>query len=189
MCHGSELASGYFYEPRAAAGQSGRTGARLMFAQREPMYRRPTSVNTFHLDEAATSFRLDAEQARPRAARGLTFPAPAASNRAARDVWVIVTLPGGGAAAFAASALAEARERAASLGLSTPSDSLPESAATALPLANSTQMAELIGCNDTLVEQMAKDGRIPCVRAGKLLRFEPAAVIAALRRRSAGEAP
>jgi excisionase family DNA binding protein len=104
-------------------------------------------------------------------------------------VWVLVTLPGGGAAAFTASALAEARERAVSLGLTAPSDSVAESAATALPLANSTQMAELIGCNDTLVEQMAKDGRIPCVRAGKLLRFEPAAVIAALRRGSAGEAP
>jgi excisionase family DNA binding protein len=104
-------------------------------------------------------------------------------------VWVLVTLPGGGAAAFTASALAEARERAVSLGLSAPSGSVPESDATALPLANSTQMAELIGCNDTLVEQMAKDGRIPCVRAGKLLRFEPAAVIAALRRRSASEAP
>lgn len=104
-------------------------------------------------------------------------------------MWVLVTLPGGGAAAFTASALAEARERAVSLGLTAPSDALPESGATALPLANSTQMAELIGCNDTLVEQMAKDGRIPCVRAGKLLRFEPSAVIAALRRRSAGEAP
>ena len=57
------------------------------------------------------------------------------------------------------------------------------------PLLTSAGVAELLGCNDTLVEQMAKDGRIPCVRAGKLLRFEPAAVIAALRRRSASEAP
>jgi excisionase family DNA binding protein len=147
-------------------------------------------VNTFDLDEAVASshLHLHPEQVRPRAARGLTFPAPAVSHKAA-DVWVVVTLPGGGAAAFAASALAEARERALSLGLITPSGSVPETGATALPLANSTQMAELIGCNDTLVEQMAKDGRIPCVRAGKLLRFEPAAVIAALRRRSAGEAP
>jgi len=146
-------------------------------------------VNTFDLDEAVASSHMYPEQARPRAARTLTFPAPSASSKAARDVWVVVTLPGGGAAAFAASALAEARERALTLGLSPPLSSLPESGATALPLANSTQMAELIGCNDTLVEQMAKDGRIPCVRAGKLLRFEPAAVIAALRRRSAGEAP
>jgi excisionase family DNA binding protein len=145
-------------------------------------------VNTFDLNEAAASFRSHPEQLRPRA-RDLPFSAPAASSRAAGDVWVVVTLPGGGAAAFAASALAEARERALSLGLITPSGSVPETGAMALPLANSTQMAELIGCNDTLVEQMAKDGRIPCVRAGKLLRFEPAAVIAALRRRSAGEAP
>ena len=146
-------------------------------------------MNTFDLNEAAASFRTHPEQVRPRAARDLPFSAPAASSRAARDVWVLVTLPGGSAAAFTASALAEARERAVSLGLTAPSDALPESAPTTLPLANSTQMAELIGCNDTLVEQMAKDGRIPCVRAGKLLRFEPAAVIAALRRRSASEAP
>ena len=146
-------------------------------------------MNTFDLNEATASFRSHPEQVRPRAARDLPFSAPAASSRTARDVWVVVTLPGGGAAAFAASALAEARERALTLGLNEASGSVPESAAAALPLANSTQMAELIGCNDTLVEQMAKDGRIPCVRAGKLLRFEPAAVIAALRRRSAGEAP
>ena len=146
-------------------------------------------MNTFDLDEAVASSHSRPEQVRPRAARGLTFPASAVSHKTGSDVWVLVTLPGGGAAAFTASALAEARERAASLGLTTPSDSSPESGATALPLANSTQMAELIGCNDTLVEQMAKDGRIPCVRAGKLLRFEPAAVIAALRRISAGEAP
>lgn len=146
-------------------------------------------MNTFDLDEAVASSYLHPEQVRPRAAQGLTLPASAVPRKAATDVWVVVTLPGGGAAAFTASALAEARERAVSLGLTAPSDSMPESAVTALPLANSTQMAELIGCNDTLVEQMAKDGRIPCVRAGKLLRFEPAAVIAALRRRSAGEAP
>jgi excisionase family DNA binding protein len=135
-------------------------------------------VSTFDLNEAAASFRSHPEQVRSRASRDL--------SRAARDVWVVVTLPGGCAAAFAASALAEARERALSLGLSTPEGSQRESGATALPLANSTQMAELIGCNDTLVEQMAKDGRIPCVRAGKLLRFEPAAVIAALRKEKCG---
>src|ERR1700751_2751635 len=73
------------------------------------------------------------EQCAASSARGLAFPAPQAS---ARDVWVLLTLPGGGAAAFTASALAEARERAVSLGLTAPSDSLPESAASALPLAN-----------------------------------------------------
>ena len=146
-------------------------------------------MKSLDLDQAATFLHTHPEEVRPRAARGLTFPAPAASTKAATDVWVLVTLPGGGAAAFTASALAEARERAQSLGLSTPEGSQPEGGASTLPLANSAQMAELIGCNDTLVEQMAKDGRIPCVRAGKLLRFEPAAVIAALRRRSASEAP
>ncbi len=48
-------------------------------------------------------------------------------------------------------------------------------------LKDSRGMAELLGCNSTLVEQMAKDGRVPSVRIGKLLRFEPARVLAALR--------
>lgn len=48
-------------------------------------------------------------------------------------------------------------------------------------LKDSRGMAALLGCNDTLVEQMAKDGRIPAVRIGRLLRFEPTAVLAALR--------
>ena len=53
-------------------------------------------MNTFDLDEAVASSHSHPEQVRPRAARGLTFPAPAVSNKAASDVWVLVTLPGGG---------------------------------------------------------------------------------------------
>jgi excisionase family DNA binding protein len=53
------------------------------------------------------------------------------------------------------------------------------------PLLTSAGVAELLGCNDTLVEQMAKDGRIPAVRIGRLLRFDPEAVLAALRGRAA----
>ena len=49
------------------------------------------------------------------------------------------------------------------------------------PLMNSAGMAALLGCNDTLVEQMAKEHRIPAIRVGRLLRFEPDRVLEALR--------
>lgn len=63
------------------------------------------------------------------------------------------------------------------------------SAPTAEPLVDSKAMAKLLGCGDTLVEAMARDGRIPSIRVGlpnrngevKGLRFEPSKVIAALR--------
>jgi excisionase family DNA binding protein len=51
----------------------------------------------------------------------------------------------------------------------------------ARPLLNSADMSALLGCNDTLVEQMAKEHRIPAIRVGRLLRFEPDRVLEALR--------
>jgi excisionase family DNA binding protein len=51
----------------------------------------------------------------------------------------------------------------------------------AQPLLNSADMAALLGCNDTLVEQMAKEQRIPSIRVGRLLRFEAQRVLEALR--------
>ena len=48
-------------------------------------------------------------------------------------------------------------------------------------LLNSADMGALLGCNDTLVEQMAKEQRIPSIRVGRLLRFEPQQVLEALR--------
>ena len=53
-------------------------------------------------------------------------------------------------------------------------------------LLNSRELAAMCGVNDTLLEQMAKDGRIPSVRIGRLLRFEPAAVLAVLRGKECG---
>lgn len=57
------------------------------------------------------------------------------------------------------------------------------------PLKDSSGIAELLGCHDTLVEQMARDKRIPSVRIGRLLRFEPAAVLAALRGLGSSQLP
>jgi excisionase family DNA binding protein len=57
----------------------------------------------------------------------------------------------------------------------------PTASGAAQPLLNSADMAALLGCNDTLVEQMAKEQRIPSIRVGRLLRFEPQQVLEALR--------
>jgi excisionase family DNA binding protein len=62
-------------------------------------------------------------------------------------------------------------------------------AATTEKLLNSRELAAVVNCNDTLLEQMAKDGRIPSLRIGRLLRFEPAAVLAALRDAGSGPSP
>lgn len=61
----------------------------------------------------------------------------------------------------------------------------PARAAAVEPLLDSRQLGELLGVGDTLLEQMAKDGRIPSVRIGKYLRFETREVIEALRLRHA----
>jgi excisionase family DNA binding protein len=74
-----------------------------------------------------------------------------------------------------------ALRRATALGLSpAPAAAAPVAAEA---LLTSAGMAELLGCNDTLLEQMSKDGRIPSVRIGRLLRFKPSAVLAALQAR------
>ena len=92
---------------------------------------------------------------------------------------VIVALPGGSAGAFSMQTVMEAQRRAAELGLSMPASSTAPT--TAERLLDSKAMAELLGVGDTTVEAMARDGRVPSVRIGKALRFEPRAVLAALR--------
>jgi excisionase family DNA binding protein len=103
------------------------------------------------------------------------------------DTVVVLTLPDGACAAFAAGDVMDARRRAAALGFGPVG--APPSADGAAPqrLLNSKELGALIGVNATLIEQMAKDHRIPAVRIGRLLRFEPAAVLAALR--AVGNAP
>jgi excisionase family DNA binding protein len=49
------------------------------------------------------------------------------------------------------------------------------------PLVTSREMAALLGVHDTTVEGYARTGKIPSVRLGKVLRFRPADVVAALR--------
>jgi hypothetical protein len=48
---------------------------------------------------------------------------------------------------------------------------------------NSRQLAELTGIGDVTLEQMAARGDIPCIRAGKALRFLASEVLFSLRSR------
>lgn len=101
---------------------------------------------------------------------------------------LVLPLPDGGCIALDAAALAAARARAAELGFGRAQTAEP-SAASGETLVDSRAMAKLLACGDTLVEAMARDGRIPSIRVGlpgrngdvKGLRFEPSKVIAALR--------
>lgn len=75
------------------------------------------------------------------------------------------------AAALASGALAMPERQSSAAGSAGPAE----------PLLDSQAMGELLGCNSTLIEQMAKDGRVPSVRVGRLLRFDRRAVLEALR--------
>jgi excisionase family DNA binding protein len=98
----------------------------------------------------------------------------------AHDTLVIVTLPGGDAAALTLAEVTAARRRAAELGFR----SLTVAAAPAPQperLLNSKELAALTGVGDTTLEAMAARGEIPHLRIGKALRFELSSVKAALR--------
>ncbi|MDA8348263.1 MAG: helix-turn-helix domain-containing protein [Pseudomonadota bacterium] len=95
---------------------------------------------------------------------------------------VVVELPGGIPAAFPMAAVMEARQRAAELGFG--QHAMQRSGDLNFGterLVDSKQLAELFGINDTFVEQLAKDGRLPSIRIGRLLRFQPSLCLAALR--------
>ncbi len=98
------------------------------------------------------------------------------------DPLVVLALPDGTAAAFPAEAVLAAKERAAQLGFggSTQPQRRDLDSGTE-KLLDSRGLGELLGVDSTTVEAMAKDGRLPSIRIGRLLRFEPAVCIARLR--------
>jgi excisionase family DNA binding protein len=53
-------------------------------------------------------------------------------------------------------------------------------------LVDSAEMGTRIGCTAEHVEALAKRGEVPAVRIGRYLRFNPAAVLAALQARDVG---
>lgn len=98
---------------------------------------------------------------------------------------ITIPLPDGRWLALERAEFDAAVRRGAELGLAArTTDS--EADAPAERLMTSKELAARLGCNDTTVEQMARDRRIPSVRVGKLLRFEPAKVLAALKQRGSG---
>ena len=95
---------------------------------------------------------------------------------------VIVGLPDGTCGAFPLADVVQARRLAAELGLGTGAGANAAPAvAPVVPLMDSRELSAFLGVGDTLLEQMAKDGRLPHLRIGKALRFEPAQVLEALR--------
>lgn len=104
------------------------------------------------------------------------------SLSASEDALVVVELPGGTPAAFPVAAVIEARELATQLGFGQREASAVKDLSTgAERLLDSKQLGELLGCDPTTVEAMARDGRLPSIRIGRLLRFEPALCLARLR--------
>jgi excisionase family DNA binding protein len=103
--------------------------------------------------------------------------------------WVAIFLPNGRCIALSPEALRDAMAAAESFGLGPIAVGVEARAGegAAERLMTSEQLAEVIGVHSTTVEAMAKSGAIPSVRCGKALRFEPAAVKAALRARRAND--
>ena len=96
------------------------------------------------------------------------------------DPLVVLPLPGGGAAAFTAEQVLEAEKRAQRLGFGIRTQqgrelNSPEK------LLDSRELGVLFGCDSTTIESMARGGRLPSVRIGRLLRFQPSLCLAALR--------
>jgi excisionase family DNA binding protein len=70
--------------------------------------------------------------------------------------------------------------RATALGLAEPAQTMTSTAGSEERWLTSRELAQLTGVGDTSLEAMARAGRIPCIRAGKALRFKASAVEAAL---------
>lgn len=123
------------------------------------------------------------DEMQPAAAEG--SPAPLRSGNAGaaavnEDPLVIAELPGGEPGAFPLPEVLAAKKRYQELfGHSVPQRERDLNRAE--PLMDSTQLGKFLGCDSTTCEQMARDGRLPSLRIGRLLRFEPAVCIARLR--------
>jgi excisionase family DNA binding protein len=93
---------------------------------------------------------------------------------------IAIPLPDGRWLGLTREALQAALAAGTALGLG-PSQSAETDAADS-PFASSEQVGAMMGVHSTTVEAMAKAGTIPSIRVGRLLRFEPAAVKASLRK-------
>ena len=89
---------------------------------------------------------------------------------------VLIPLPGVGTLALSReafeAALAEGSKAIAAPAITKAGDSEP--------LLDAEQLSAQLSIPTTWIEQAARDGRVPCVRAGRWVRFSRAAVEAAL---------
>jgi excisionase family DNA binding protein len=88
---------------------------------------------------------------------------------------VLVPLPDGRWLALASDAFAEALRAGAEM-LAAPGASDAAQAGDAEPLLDAEQLADRLALPVTWVEQAAREGRIPSVRAGRWRRFKRSAV-------------
>jgi excisionase family DNA binding protein len=101
------------------------------------------------------------------------------------DLLVVVPMADGRWLALTKAALLDAIDAARDLGLGSGTVSpMPSGTDGMEPLMTSEQLGALLGVHETTIEALAKTRSIPSVRVGRMLRFEPAAVKAALRERS-----
>lgn len=56
-------------------------------------------------------------------------------------------------------------------------------------LLTSSEVCDLLGCSSPTLHKHVKAGRIPALRVGDVLRFDRAAVLAAMAKTSVDEAP
>jgi excisionase family DNA binding protein len=97
---------------------------------------------------------------------------------------VLVVVPGLGALALQPDVYRQALAEGAVLA----GTQNAKSPATDEPLLDAEQLAGKLSIPTTWLEQAARDGRIPCVRAGRWVRFSRAAVEAALAANGKGAA-
>jgi hypothetical protein len=95
---------------------------------------------------------------------------------------IALPLPDGRWLALAPDALRAALDAAQTLGLGSSASPVNSTAGAAVErLVDSEELGKLFGMHPTTVEAMAKAGKIPSIRCGKLLRFEPSSAKAALK--------
>jgi excisionase family DNA binding protein len=94
---------------------------------------------------------------------------------------VVVPLADGRWLALETAQFHDALDAARGLGLGPRSSSSQVAGTENEPLLNSEDMAKLLGIHSTTLESLAKAATIPSIRIGRVLRFEPSAVKAALR--------
>ena len=97
------------------------------------------------------------------------------------DPLVILPVPGDDPGAFPLELVRAAQKRWRQLGFGVRPERDLLNSGVSERLLDSKQLGELLGCDATTCEAMARDGRLPSIRIGRLLRFEASVCKARLR--------